>query len=78
MLFARPENFSPVYSAWFGKPVILLVIIRRCHVPMLCTILAESDADVRVRIHPGWEMKVRKELILAVEEEAMAMNSSVN
>jgi hypothetical protein len=72
------RNFAPAYSAWFGKPVVLLVIIRQCHVPMQCTIVGESDAGVRVRVRPGWEMEVRKELILAVEEETVAMNARVN
>src|SRR5580692_345019 len=64
----RSEGFSPVYSSWLGKPVVMLVVIRQCHVPMPCHIIGESAADVRVRIHPGWEMDVRKDLILAVEE----------
>jgi hypothetical protein len=66
------KNFSPVYSAWFGKPVVMLVLIRQCHVPMPCRIVGESAADVRVRIQPGWEMDVRKNLILAVEESVIA------
>lgn len=65
----KEENdFSPNYSAWFGKPVVLLVVIRECHVPMTCRIICESAATVHVRMQPGWEMDVRKDLILAVEE----------
>jgi hypothetical protein len=66
------------YSAWLGKPVVLLVVIRQCPVPMPCSIVGESDAELRVRIHPGWEMGVRKELILAVEEGAVANVPQVN
>ena len=73
MLAERKKDFSPLYSSWFGKPVVMLVDIRQHHVPMLCRIVGESVADVRVRIHPGWEMDVRKELILAVEEDAIAL-----
>jgi hypothetical protein len=72
------QDFSPVYSAWFGKSVVLLVVIRQCHVPMRCSIVGESAADVRVRIKPGWEMDLRKELILAVEEEAVVPDRRVN
>jgi len=68
----------PVYSSWLGKQVVLLVTIRQCHVPMPCSIIGESLADVRVRVHPGWEMDIRKELILAVEEDAVSMNTLVN
>ena len=78
MITEGRKDFSPAYSAWFGKPVVLLVVIRQCHVPMPCRIVGESSADVRVRIRPGWEMDVRKELILAVEEDAVAMNARVN
>jgi len=78
MIAEGTKDFSPAYSAWFGKPVVLLVVIRRCHVPMPCHIVAESVADVRVRIHPGWEMDIKKELILAVEEVVTAAAGRVN
>ena len=78
MITEGTTDFSPAYSAWFGKPVVLLVVIRQCHVPMPCSIVGESVADVRVRIQPGWEMEIKKELILAVEEDAVAMNAGVN
>jgi hypothetical protein len=72
------KDFSPVYSSWFGKSVVLLVVIRQCHVPMPCSIVAESVDDVRVRIRPGWEMDLRKELILAVAEDSVARYSHIN
>ncbi len=67
-----------MYSAWFGKAVVLLVVIRQCRVPIPCRIVGESVADVRVRVQPGWEMDVQKELILAVEEDAVALDTRVN
>jgi len=39
---------------------------------MPCQIVGESAADARVRIKPGWEMNVGKELIPAVEEVVSA------
>jgi hypothetical protein len=78
MIAEGTNDFSPLYSAWFGKPVVMLVVIRQCHVPMRCRIVGESAADVRVRIQPGWEMDVRKELILAVEEVVVAKEGRVN
>jgi len=65
------KDFSSVYSAWLGKPVILLVSIRHYPVSMPCRIVGESAAEVRVRVQSGWEMEVRKDLILAVEEVAI-------
>ncbi len=78
MITEGTKDFSPVYSVWFGKSVVLLVAIRQCRLPLPCSIVGESIADVRVCIEPGWEMNVRKELILAVEEYAVASNSQVN
>jgi hypothetical protein len=78
MLAERKKDFSPLYSSWFGKPVVMLVDIRQHHVPMLCRIVGESVADVRVRIQSGWEMDIRKDLILAVEELVIAAEDRVN
>jgi hypothetical protein len=78
MIVKGLKDFSPVYSAWIGKPVVILVDIRQCHVPMPCHIIGETAADVRVRMQPGWEMDVRKNLILAVEEVVIAAKDRVN
>jgi len=78
MIADGTKDFSPVYSTWFGKSVVMLVVIRQCHVPMPCRIMGESAADVRVRIQPGWEMDIRKNLILAVEEVIFAAEDRVN
>ncbi len=67
-----------IYSGWFGKSVVLVIRVRRCHVPLPCQIVAESVADVRIRITPGWEMNVRKEFICAVEEYAGAVENRIN
>jgi hypothetical protein len=78
MIVQEAKDFSPVYSAWFGKPVVVLVVIRQCHVPMPCRIVGETAADVRIRIQSGWELDVRKELIVAVEEVVIAADARVN
>ena len=78
MIANGTECFSPAYTSWLGKPVVMVVVIRQCHVLMPCHIVGESAADVRVRIHPGWEMDVRKVLILAVEEVVSAAKNRVN
>jgi hypothetical protein len=78
MIDARTKDFSPEYSSWFGKPVVMLVVIRQCHVPMPCRIIGESAVGVRVSIKPGWEMDVRKDLIVAVEEVVVAAEDRVN
>jgi hypothetical protein len=78
MIAERKKDFSLQYSSWFGKPVVMLVVIRQCPVPMPCRIVGESVADVRVRIQSGWEMEIRKDLILAVEEFVIAAEDRVN
>ena len=62
------NGFCPIYSSWFGTPEILLFVIRECRIPIPCSIVGESFAAVRIRLQPGWEIDVPKELILAVEE----------
>jgi hypothetical protein len=78
MITDGTKDSSPVYSVWFEKSVVLLVVVRQCLVPVPCSIVGESVADVRVRITPGWEMDIRKELILAVEEYVVASDSRIN
>jgi hypothetical protein len=72
------KNSSSTYSAWLGRPVVLLVVIRQCHVPMPCRIVGESHGDVRVSIDPGWEMNVRKDIIVAIEEHTAVPETQVN
>lgn len=78
MMTEETNEFLPAFSAWFGKPVVMLVVIRDCHVPMQCRIVGESASNVRVRIQPGWEMNIRKDLILAVEEVIVTGENAVN
>jgi len=78
MLTEKTDDLSRTYSAWLGKGVVLLVAIRRCNIPMPCWIVGESTADVRVRIQSGREMDIRKELILAIEENTVLAETFVN
>ena len=74
MITEGTKDSSPIYSVWFDKSVVLLVAIRKCRIPLPCSIVGESVADIRIRIEPGWEMDIRKGLILAVEEDAVALD----
>ena len=71
------RDFSPIYSAWFGIPVLLFVA-RQCRVPIPCNIISESVAAVRIRIQADWEMDVPKELILAIEEATPSQENCMN
>jgi hypothetical protein len=74
---AGSEALTP-FSSLIGESVVLIVNIRRCQVPLRCRIMDESLSDLLINIEPGWEMNVRKELILAVEQDMPAGNSRVN
>jgi hypothetical protein len=78
MITEVTNKFSSVYSSWIGKPVVMLVAIRQCLFPMPCRIVSESAAGVRVWLERGWEVDVRKEMILAVEEVVMENENMVN
>ncbi len=72
------KDFSPAYTAWPRKPVVLLVVIRQYDVPVPCRIVDELATALGVRFTPGWEMDLRKELILAIEEDAAILEHRVN
>jgi hypothetical protein len=78
MITEGVNGFSRTYSGWFGKSVVLLVAIRQCRLPLPCSIVSESVSAVHIRIDTGLEMDLRKELILAVEEYAVALTSQIN
>jgi hypothetical protein len=78
-MMTEGKNASlPIYSTWLGRPVVLLIQIRQGRVPIPCSIIGESDADLRVLLRAGWEMDVRKELILAIEEDSVPVNTRPN
>ena len=68
---------SPIYSAWFGIPVLLFVI-RECSVPIPCNIIAESACAVHIRLQPGWEIDVPKQFILSIEEATASWKDCMN
>ena len=78
MITKGTKNLSPAYSAWVDKPIVLLIKVRQYFVPVPCSIIGETDAGVRVCIQPGWELEIRKELILAVEEANAGREATMN
>jgi len=78
MMTEGKNESLPIYTTWLGKPVVLLIQIRQGRVPIPCSIIGESDADLRVLLHAGWEMDVRKDLILAIEEDSVRVNTRPN
>jgi hypothetical protein len=72
------DDLVTPFSSLIGEFVVLIVNIRQCHVPLRCRIMDESLGEVVINIEPGWEMNVRKELILAVEQDHVVGNGRIN
>ena len=78
MIAKTAVDFSSAYSAWFGKSVVLRFAVIRGSIPIPCKIIGESAVDVRIRVASGWELDIRKALILAVEQDAVAADRRIN
>jgi hypothetical protein len=78
MITKRAKNMLPAFSARLSKPVVLLVKVHRYFVPMPCSILGETVAHVLACIQPRWELEIRNELILTVEEASASPNIDAN
>ena len=61
------------YAIWLGQPVVLQVALGDIKVPLRGTLLKDGDSTVRIRIGDGWDVDIYKTMILAVEEDAMAL-----
>lgn len=61
------------YATWIGQSVVLQVALGDIKVPLRGKLLKDGGATVRVRIGEGWDVDIYKTMILAVEEDAMAL-----
>jgi hypothetical protein len=61
------------YAAWVGQPVVLQVALGDIKVPLRGTLLKDGAETVRMRIGEGWDVDIYKAMILAVEQDAMAL-----
>ena len=61
------------YAEWVGQPVVLQVALGDIKVPLRGTLLKDGGETVRVRIGEGWDVDIYKVMILAVEQDAMAL-----
>jgi hypothetical protein len=64
---------NSAYATWLGQPVVLQVALGDIKVPLRGTLLKDGDDTVRMRIGDGWDVDIYKTMILAVEEDAMAL-----
>lgn len=61
------------YAEWVGQPVVLQVALGDIKVPLRGTLLRDGSETVRMRIGEGWDVDIYKAMILAVEQDAMAL-----
>jgi len=61
------------FKSWIGQPVVLQVALGVIKVPLRGTLLKEGGETVRMRIGEGWDVDIYKAMILAVEQDAMAL-----
>jgi len=61
------------YQVWMGHAVVLQVALGDIKVPLRGRLLKEAGETVRMRIGDAWDVDIYKTMILAVEEDAMAL-----
>ena len=62
------------YATWIGQSVVLQVALGDIKVPLRGKLLKDGDQTVRMRIGDGWDVDIYKAMILAVEQDAMALH----
>jgi hypothetical protein len=61
------------YNAYLGHAVVLQVALGEIQVPLRGRLLKEGGETVRMRIGDGWDVDIYKAMIMAVEEDGLAM-----
>ena len=61
------------YQSWIGHAVVLQVALGEVKVPLRGRLLNDSGETLRMRIGEGWDVDIYKTMVLAVEEDAMAL-----
>jgi hypothetical protein len=61
------------YNVWLGQAVVLQVALGDIKVPLRGKLLKENGDTVRMRIGEGWDVDIYKNMIVKVEEDALAL-----
>ncbi len=64
---------NSAFKIWVGQPVVLQVALGSIKVPVRGKLLKDDGDTVRIRVGEGWDVDIYKEMILAVEEDAMVL-----
>jgi hypothetical protein len=61
------STLSGNYATWLDKPVLLHIATEGFLTALVCMIISESDATLRIRVADLWDFDIFKEMVLAVE-----------
>jgi len=61
------------FKTWVGQAVVLQVAVGDIKVPLRGKLLRDGQETVRMRIGEGWDVDIYKEMIMAVEQDAMVL-----
>jgi len=61
------------YQTWIGESVVLQVALGDIKVPLRGRLLRDGGETIRMRVGEGWDIDIYKAMILAVEQDAMAL-----
>ena len=61
------------YQPWIGQAVVLQVALGEVKVALRGRLLMDGGETLRMRIGDGWDVDIYKSMVLAVEEDAMAL-----
>jgi hypothetical protein len=75
MILDRGRAMQTGYQVWMGQAVVMQVVLGEVKVPLRGRLLKERDDTVRFRID-GWDIDIYKTMILAVEQDGMALISA--
>ena len=64
---------NSAFKPWVGQSVVLQVSLGDIRVPLRGTLLKDGNETIRMRIGEGWDVDIYKEMIMAVEEDAMVL-----
>lgn len=61
------------FQPWIGQAVVLQVALGEIRVPLRGKLLKDGGETLRMRIGDGWDVDIYKTMILAVEQDSMAL-----
>jgi hypothetical protein len=61
------------FEPWVGQAVVLQVALGEIRVPLRGKLLKVGGETLRVRIGDGWDVDIYKTMVMAVEQDSMAL-----